>query len=189
MKKIFAVLALLGLPACLGSTTVVGGDPGAGGGGGGGGDDMELTPDTPNAFVTTSMNAILSGARTNGFDLEYEPTVGRVAQEHANKMFERDFVSIFDPGTDNGMGGERDMGDALVDRGLLWDEIIQMVARGDLSVQEVYDGWETGGSTNDGSSATDLEGALDLEEYEYFGLGKAGSGDDQYWALLLVDPS
>lgn len=182
MKYAFAMIAVLGLSACMGG----GGSTGGGSGGGGGG--VDLTPDVPDATMNSEMGAILNDVRTaNGrFDLEYESTIGRAAQIHANDMYEAGRPSILL--SSNG----QDMGDTLRDDLFFnWSFIEQFANQGDYTVQELFDEISTNGSApgSGGSTASNLNDfALDDDSFEFFGLGKAGSGSDQYWALLLVDP-
>ncbi len=175
MKNYIALLALLALPACIG---------------GGGG--VDLTPSAPEASVTAEIGTALQGARAAGLsELTYNSQVGRIAQDHANDMFERNYLSIFERDSTDGTASDlrRDMGDDLNDANLRWDEIVQMVAQGDMTVVDVYAEFETRGREVEGDIASKLNGAMEFDEpYEFFGLGKAGSGDNQRWALLLVDP-
>ncbi|MDP5083859.1 MAG: hypothetical protein NWQ23_00465 [Yoonia sp.] len=174
MKKYVTVCALMALPACFGV-----------------GNGVDLTPTRPVEDVTSQAQASLDGLRAaNLASLQFDSRVGLIVQNHANDMFNRNYLSIFEAGSDVGGGVERDLGDDLNDAGLPWDEIVQMVAQGDLAVSEVMTGFATTGSAagSQGSNQVDLANALASEDYELFGLGKAGTGADVRWALLLVDP-
>lgn len=180
MKKIIAVLAILALPACSVS----------------GSDSVTMTPGGPDPIdivANDTMGASLNGARAAGFaDIVYNPTVGRVAQDHANDMFARGYLSIYELGsTDGTTNGLRDMGDDLNDAGVVWTELRQLVAQGDMTAQMAFDEFRANGSApgSDGSNAADLDAAFLDEEFEFFGLGKSGTGADQKWALLVVWPT
>ena len=171
MKYLVACAALALLPACMGS----------------GGDDVDLTPSSPDLAANNAMGSALNDVRAanSAIDLEYDPTVGRVAQIHANDMFENSTVSIFL--SDSG----RDMGDTLnLDFTFPWSVIVQMVNQGDMTVEEALAEWQANGSPagSGGSTSIELQDGLsdDSADFEYFGLGKAGSGSDTYWALLIV---
>lgn len=180
MKKMIAIMALFALPACMGS--------GSGGGG------VTITPDPIDTASNDQMDTLLNNARNVNFDgVEYNAVVGRVAQDHAQDMFDRNYLSTFDRGTTGGpTGGEIDMGDDLVAANRGWDEIVQMVAQGEMDIptllvefrgREITDGIE-------GDLGFKLDAALeDDEDFEFFGLGKAGTGADQRWAFILVDPA
>lgn len=176
MRNYISVLALMALPACFGV-----------------GNGVDLTPSSPDAAVTSQAQSSLDGTRiANAQDtLTYNATVGRVAQSHANDMFDRNYLSILELGSDLGGGVMRDLGDDLNDSRLFWDEIIQMVEQGDMTVDDVLTQFATSGSadTGVGSDQNDFGNAMNNADYELFGIGKAGSGDDTRWALLLVDPT
>ncbi|WP_234417002.1 CAP domain-containing protein [Loktanella sp. Alg231-35] len=179
MKYLVSVLALAALPACIG---------------GGGGGDVDLTPSTPSASMNTEMGMTLNGARTGGLDpLVYDGRVGQIAQNHANDMFERDYLSIYEMGSTGfggPRGGERDMGDDLNAAGLGWEQIEQFVAEGDKTVAVLFDEFSNRpiGGPIEGSIDQGMDDVLELAEFEFFGIGKAGSGSDQKFALLLVHP-
>jgi hypothetical protein len=182
MRKIFAVLAILALPACLDS----------------GSDSVTMTPGGPDPIDTVANNAMgasLAGARGAGLgDIVYNPTVGRVAQDHAQDMFDRNYLSIYDLGTTGfagPRGGEADLGDDLNAAGIAWDEIIQMVAQGEMDVPTLFAELQARdiGDGIEGNVGTQLQNALEFDDpYEFFGLGKAGTGAEQRWALFIVDP-
>ncbi|MDX8354630.1 hypothetical protein [Cognatiyoonia sp. IB215182] len=172
MKKIISVVALFGLSACLG-----GGDSSSDSG-------VDLTPDTPDVAMNMDFGTQLNGMRMAGTEVDYDATAGRAAQIHANDMFEKDYLSIFLPGTTAPMGGEKDIGDTLNELGLTWQDIGQFIAQGDFTTTTLLDEWATNGSQGDGSAAEDLT----FEDFELFGLAKAGSGSDQRWVLVLVNP-
>ena len=180
MKYFVACAALALLPACMGS----------------GGDDVTVGVDTA---ANQQLGALLADVRT-GDDvttgdplsaLTYHPGVGQIAQDHAQDMFDRDYVSIYELGS-TGCGGINDacdMGDDLNAQGLRWEDILQMVAEGDMTVQQVYQEFLDNGSSASGDNAAKWDDIKDTEGWEFFGLGKAGSGADQKWALLIVWPS
>ncbi len=181
MKKAISVLAIMGLSACMG---------------GGGGSDVSVTSAEPDPTVTAEIGSLLNGARSTMLPgLEYQADVGRVAQTHAQAMVDEPFLNIFVPGSTGcagPRGGECDMGDALNGISRNWDEIVQMVAQGDQSVTVLwteFQGRTSVDNVGEGDTWDKLDGALEFDgDYEFFGLGKAGSGSDTKWALLVVDP-
>ncbi|MCK0095741.1 CAP domain-containing protein [Yoonia sp. F2084L] len=179
MKKVCAVFGFVMLSACMG---------------GGSGSDIDVVRTEPEASVTSELGTIIENSRGAGLSgLSYDSRVGAIAQDHANDMFARDYLSIYELDSTDGTApdGRRDMGDDLNDAGLGWEAIIQMVAEGEMTVMQVYQEFEgrPRGSGIEGNFSGDLADAIELEEgYEYFALGKAGSGSDQKWTLLLVHP-
>lgn len=181
MKKTIGFMALLTLPACMGS--------GSGG--------VEITPDPIDPVANAEIGTILNGTRTaSGLEgLEYNSVVGRVAQDHAQDMLNRNYLSIFDQGTTGfagPRGGEGDMGDDLNAANRRWDEIVQMVAQGDMTVADLNAEFLARQNTDpiEGDIGSKLQAALDTDtDFEFFGLGKAGSGSNQRWALIVVDPA
>jgi len=161
---------------------------------GGGGGGVTVTAAEPDPAVTSEIDSLLNGARSSMLsDLEYNSVVGEVAQDHAQDMVDRDYLSISDPGTSCENGTRLcDMGDDLNDRNRRWDEIVQMVAEGDKTVTVVFNEFENRDINNNegnGDLGDKLDFALQVEEnYEFFALGKAGSGADTKWALIVVDP-
>jgi hypothetical protein len=169
---------------------------------GGGGDSVSMTPAVsrePAPEVTSAITMEMDGARSSGLEpIFYNATVGRVAQSHAQDMVDRNYFSIFEDGTDTcaGVGGLCDMGDDLNDISRNWDEIVQMVARGDKSIPVLFSefrGRTVDNNVGDGDLGEKLDDGLQFQDfvgegYEFFGLGKAGSGDDTKWAFIFVDP-
>lgn len=187
MNKIVAVLGFVTLSACMGS-------------GGGGG--PQVTQSQPDIATNNEMGTILNNARSSTLPgLEYNSVVGTVAQNHAQDMVNRNYLSTFDQGTTGfagPRGGEADMGDDLNALNRRWDEIVQMVAQGDkASTQALFDEFlartsastDANGNIIEGDIGDKLQAALDTDvDFEFFGLGKAGSGSNQKWALIVVDP-
>ncbi len=181
MRKIIAVLGFVSLSACMGS--------GSGGG-------PQVTQSQPDIATNNEMGIILNNARSSMLPgLEYNSVVGTVAQNHAQDMVNRNYLSTFDQGTTGfagPRGGEADMGDDLNALNRRWDEIVQMVAQGEkASTQALFDEFlaRTAGSGIEGDIGDKLQAALDTDvDFEFFGLGKAGSGSNQKWALIVVDP-
>ncbi|MEJ6404586.1 CAP domain-containing protein [Yoonia sp. 2307UL14-13] len=174
MKYTFCALALLTLPACMG-------------GGGGADVTMNLTPDRPDAPMNASFGSLMNGVRM-GIDpglapLTYDSRVGQAAQNHANDMFTRDYDSIFIPGTDNGSGAEQDIGDRVTAQGYRWDDIAQLIDKGERSLGDQVDAFSTELCDADGTTCFERPNFVD------FGLAKAGSGADQRWVLILTEPT
>jgi hypothetical protein len=177
MKYFVSILALAALPACIKS------DDSA----------VDLTPSTPSVSMNNDMGAILNGARTGGLEpLVYDGRVGQIAQNHANDMFDRDYLSIYELGSTNGTApdGRRDLGDDLNAANLRWEQIEQFVAEGDKTVAVLFNEFSNRplGGPIEGSIDQGMDDALELADFEFFGIGKAGSGSDQKFALLLVHP-
>lgn len=184
MKRIISIAAIMGLSACMGS-------------GGGGGGSMTPASTEPEPAVTNSISAAMSGTRSNSLSpVFYNTAVGRVAQDHAQDMVDRGYTSIFDRDTTGCAGpmGQCDMGDDLNTIRRNWDEIVQMVAEGDKSVPVVFQEFRdrtNGNNVGDGDLGFKLNEALTLpefEQYEFFGLGKAGTGSNTRWAFIFVAP-
>lgn len=186
MKHMISILALLALPACLdsGDTTVdvdlddtVEEDTV---------DDVDLTPDTPDLALNTEVGTLLNDARTTfgSADVTYDSSLGRAAQDHANDMFDNDYLAVTIPGTVGNNNGMQDIGDRVTAYGYTWADIVQLVAQGDFTTSEAFD--ELNNDGNCGGPAQDL--CITDSVLENFGLAKAGSGDDQRWVLVLTSP-
>ncbi len=195
MKYAFAMIATLGLSACMGGGGSTGGSSGGGGGGGG----VDLTPDAPDAMMNTSMGSLMNGVRSATlFDIEYSPEVGQAAQDHANDMLINDYTGTTGTFMENGMPVVRDGADtARQVYNVTWNDFLHMVARGegadgDGSVESIFNQWTTTGSNGDagpgsGQGALQFNAALQEEAWDLFGLGKAGTGADARWMLILLD--
>lgn len=171
MKIYISVLALLALPACLG---------------GGSDSSTDLTPDGPSVSLNNDFGVLMNGVRLtenpSASALTYDARLGQAAQIHANDMFTRDYTSIFVQGSDNGMGGEQDLGDLVNDQGYAWQDIGQLVEEGDHTLATVLDEW-----SDDDCLAVNAK-CIEESLFEDFGFAKAGSGSDQRWVLILTDP-
>ncbi len=183
MRKTLSFIAVLVLSACMG-------------GDGGSDDDVVVAPSAePDPAVTAEIGTMLNNARSGSLSgLKYNDEVGVIAQSHAQDMVDRNYLSTFDKessGCAGPRGGECDMGDDLVAAGLSWVEIVQMVAEGDKPVSTVYSEFDSREISDgvEGDLGSKLQGALEFDEgYEFFALGKAGSGNDTKWALIVVHP-
>lgn len=167
MKKHLSIIALLLLPACLG-----------------GGDDssVELTPDAPDVSMNTEFGTLLNGVRTTGTELQYNSRIGYAVQMHANDMWERGYTDVTIPGTTGNNNGMEDIGDRVTAAGYTWTDILQMVAKGNFTLKEAMAEFDNSGDCGGGGQEMCITNDLLTD----FGIAKAGSGDDQRWALVLA---
>lgn len=169
MKPVIAIGAVLLLSAC------------SGGSGGSGG--VDLTPDSPSVSLNSSFGDAMQGVRLErdggAEPLVYDQTVGTVAQEHANDNY------VNDRSTDNGEVIDGiDVGSRLTDLGYDWEDIEVLRDSGDRSVEEQAEIF-----ANDTScDAFGGSYCVDQPEFEHFGVGRAGSGDDMRWVFIMTDP-
>ncbi|MEL6681360.1 MAG: hypothetical protein AAFQ09_01800 [Pseudomonadota bacterium] len=168
MKRILSVVALFGLSACMG-----GGDSSSSG------PSVDLTPDAPDVAMNMQFETLLNGMRM-GNDVTYDSDIGRAVQDHANDMFERDYLSV----SIQGDPMNRDIGDLVTAAGYTWSEILQLVEQGEFTLDEVLAEFDNTGAC--GGGGQDL--CIDDELFENFGIAKAGSGSDQKWVLVLASP-
>ncbi len=170
MRNYVCLCALVVLPACLGS---------------GGGDDVDAAV-VADTSMNTSFGSIMNQARLNNngsaTQLQYNETVARVAGIHAVDMVENNYLSATIPGTDNGSGQLRDIGDRLNDAGYRWIDLEQLVAQGDFTTQEAYQEFEGSDGCGPATVCTLQEGFSD------FGIAKAGTGSGQKWVFIMTEP-
>lgn len=147
----------------------------------GGSSTVDLTPSAPSTTLNSSFGTLMNNTRLalNGTApaLAYDADVGRAAQLHANDMYTRNYDSIFIQG-----GGGDDIGDRVTAQGYSWEDIAQLIDRGDATVQQQVDAFAAENCT---INTTCYENA----DFAHFGVGRAGSGADMRWVLVLTDPT
>ena len=145
----------------------------------------DLTPSIPSVTLNTSFATLMNGVRaTNGVaDLTYDSRVGQAAQNHANDMVVNNYFSVTIPGSDNGSGDLRDIGDRVTDAGYSWVDIEQLIAQGEFSTAEAFAAF--------GAQTCDAVGTICLTQngFTNFGIAKAGTGSNQKWVFVMVEPN
>ncbi|MDX8349887.1 CAP domain-containing protein [Cognatiyoonia sp. IB215446] len=149
--------------------------------GGGGGSPVDVSssgtgpstpslPDTPS--VDGSFQSMLNGVRaSNGAaPLTYDARLGRAAQAHANDMLS--MGRLTHTGSDGSNAGQR-----IRREGYDWITWGENVARGQRNEEAVLNAWVN----SPGHQANNVN-----PNFEDFALAKAGSGSNQYWALVFA---
>lgn len=140
---------------------------------GSGGTGADVTP-APNASVAANntLGPLLNDVRAaNGAaPLRYDSRLARAAQGHADDMLRNGFFSH--TGTRN-----TSVGDRVTAQGYLWSGVAENIAQGYQSEASVMTGW----TNSSGHHANNIN-----PSYQEFGLGKAGSGSDLRWVLVLA---
>lgn len=152
-----------------------------GGSGGGGGSPVDVSssaappttpslPDTPS--VDGSFQSMLNGVRAaNGAaPLTYDARLGRAAQAHANDMLAMGRMTH--TGSDGSNAGQR-----IRREGYDWIAWGENVARGQRNEEAVLNAWVN----SPPHQANNVN-----PNFEDFALAKAGSGSNQYWALVFA---
>lgn len=167
MKKTISVLAIIGLTGCIE--------------GGSNGGNVDLTPDVPDVQMNADFGTLLNGARMD--NATYDPRLGRAVQDHANDMFDRGYLAVTIPGTTGNNNGMEDIGDRVTQEGYNWASIAQLVAEGDFTMEELLADFNSVPCGNAGQDE-----CITSSVFQDFGIGKAGEGDGQKWALVLTEP-
>lgn len=102
----------------------------------------------------------------------YNALLDQAAQGHADDMFVNDYFSHVD------RNGNR-VGTRVTATGYKWKSVGENLGRGYRNEAHVLEGWKNSPSHHAGQINP---------EYEEFGLGRAGSGRDARWVLVLADP-
>ena len=178
MKKMISIVAVLSLSACMG----------------GGSDDVsianqmgDLTPSSPDLSLNNDFGTIMNNARTASGDIAFDNRLASAAQKHANDMFTRNFdtVTVKDEmiADSNEPSGFRlkDLGDLANSEGYDWVDLGQLIARGEATPAEAEARWSN-------ETCLDAVRTCFNDPFENFGLGKAGSGGDQRWVMILANP-
>jgi uncharacterized protein YkwD len=170
MKPLLTIFAICALSACMGGggsdATVSMGSP-----------TQPLTPITPPITTPTvptdgSFAGMLNGVRADNGSapLTYDARLGRAAQAHADDMLAMGRMTH--TGSDGSNAGQR-----ITREGYVWRTWGENVARGYPDEAAVLNGWVN----SPGHQANNIN-----PNFEDFALAKAGSGRDQYWALVFA---
>lgn len=126
---------------------------------------------TPVPADNASFGKLLNDVRTaNGAaDVVFDARLAGAAQTHADDMLANDFLGHF--GSDGSSVGDR-----AHREGYNWTTIGENVAQGQADEASVLASW----TASPPHHANDISPA-----FQDFGLGKAGSGSDTRWALVL----
>lgn len=100
----------------------------------------------------------------------FDNRLGGAAQKHAGDMLANDYFSH------TGLNGSSP-GDRIAAEGYQWRTYGENIAQGQTSQAEVMDAW----TNSPGHHANNVN-----PDFEDFGLGKAGSGSDTRWVLVLA---
>jgi len=125
----------------------------------------------PEAPSDVSFASLLNGVRiSNGAEsVIYDPNLGLAAQSHADDMLSQDYFSHVSLD-----------GSTFTDRaeaaGYDWVALGENIAQGQTSQTEVMDDW----TNSPGHHANNIS-----TSFEDFGLGRAGTGSDTRWVLML----
>lgn len=167
MKSLLSILAICALSAC-------------GGSGSSSNVAASMNPPSPSApFVApptlpvdSSFTGMLNGVRADNGSapLTYDARLGRAAQAHANDMLAMQRMTH--TGSDGSNAGQR-----ITRQGYDWITWGENVARGYQNEAAVLNGWVN----SPGHQANNIN-----PNFEDFALAKAGSGSNQFWALVFA---
>jgi uncharacterized protein YkwD len=164
MKKLVSIVAVLGLSACMG----------------GGSDDIEVS-------LSDGFGTLLNETRTASGSISVDTRLTSAAQVHATDMFTRDYdsvevkdVMIADP-NQGGALRPKDMGDLANEAGYDWQDLGQLIAKGEVSTADAVARWEN-------ETCLSLSSTCYNDPFQNFGIAKAGSGADQRWVMILATP-
>jgi len=167
MRKLFSIVAVLGLSACMG------------GGSDGGSNGVEVS-------LNEGFGALMNETRTATTDLKLDTRLVNAAQIHADDMFARNYdtvevmgETIVDP-ADGVTVRAKDIGDIVRDEARYdWSAIKELLARGQFTNEQALAVWNS-------DTCSGGQRCYDDPTYEDFGIAKAGSGSDQRWVLILA---
>lgn len=159
MRAHVSILAMGLLAGCMGS--------------GGTGVDVAPAPSVSLAANNT-LGPLLNNVRAaNDADpLSFDNRLALAAQVHANDMLRNDFFSH--TGSD-----DSEVGDRVTAQGYRWSHVGENIAKGYQSEASVMTGWTNSSGHHDNNINPN---------YRDFGLGKAGSGSNLHWVLVLATP-
>lgn len=164
MKQVFAISAICALSACMGGGTDRLATAGA---------PLPTTSPVPSSLpAPTTFADMLNAVRANNGSnpVVYDARLGRAAQLHAEDMLAMGRMTH--TGSDGSSAGQRIIRQGYNPRA--WGE---NVARGYQTEESVLQGWVN----SPGHQANNIN-----PNFEDFGLAKAGSGSQLYWALVLA---
>ncbi|WP_424944246.1 CAP domain-containing protein [Aliiroseovarius crassostreae] len=129
-------------------------------------------PTTPNRVENNSFAGLLNNVRiANGAGaVAYDNRLGAAAQGHANDMLAHNYLSH--TGRDGSSAGDR-----ITRAGYNWRTYGENIAQGQDSQSDVLKSW----TNSPGHHANNIN-----PNFKDFGLGKAGSGSNKRWVLLLA---
>ncbi|WP_019956859.1 CAP domain-containing protein [Yoonia vestfoldensis] len=159
MRIHISILALGLLAGCMGS----------------GGTGVDVVPAPSVSLVANNtLGPLLNDVRAaNDADpLNFNNRLALAAQVHANDMLRNDFFSH--TGSD-----ASEVGDRVTAQGYTWSRVGENIAQGHQSEAAVMRGW----TNSPGHHRNNID-----PNYQDFGLGKAGSGGDLHWVLVLATP-
>ncbi|PJI86084.1 Cysteine-rich secretory protein family protein [Yoonia maricola] len=168
MKRVLSIAAL-GLAAACG---------GAGGSTSNASDTIAIE-DLPQIAVSeapsTTFTSMLNGVRSDAGvgSVSYNAQLGTAARRHANDMHANEFFSH--TGSDGSTIGER-----VNDAGYAFSWVGENIAKGQANEAAALASWQ--------SSTTGHKENNEMARAEHFALAKAGTGENQYWVLVLADP-
>ncbi|MEM7724672.1 MAG: CAP domain-containing protein, partial [Pseudomonadota bacterium] len=131
-----------------------------------------------NSSFGTLMNNTRLAANSGANTLVYDSDVGRAAQLHANDMYTRNYDSVQILG-----GGGDDIGDRVTDQGYSWEDIAQLIDRGENTTADQVAAFSD--DVCDAPNGT----CFARNNFAHFGVARAGSGADTRWVLVLTDPT
>lgn len=167
MKVRLSILAMLALPACMGS--------------GGSSPTVNPTPTSPSVTMNNDFATLLNGVRMGAGEaaVTYDGRIGRAAQEHANDMVTNNYFNVVIPNT-----GGMDIGDRVTSAGYNWSTIVQLIDRGELTLSEALAEFDNTGMCGGGGQ----DPCITDDRLKNFAIAKAGVGADQKWVLVLAEP-
>lgn len=129
------------------------------------------TPAPPGSVDNVSFGGLLNNVRlaNSAAPVVFDARLANAAQNHANDMQAQDYFSH------TGRNGSSP-GDRITAAGYNWRTYGENIAQGQSAQAEVLQGW----TNSPGHHANDINPA-----FEDFGLGKAGTGSDARWVLVL----
>lgn len=127
-----------------------------------------------NPVQDASFATILNNVRLDAGSgpVTYNALLDQAAQGHADDMLANDYFSHTD------LKGNR-VGARVTATGYKWKRAGENLGKGHTSEAQVLQGWVNSPSHQAGQTEP---------AYEHFGLGRAGTGRDTRWVLVLADP-
>lgn len=167
MKHFISILAICLLTACMG--------------GGSGSEtsvstltatETESRPSLPSLPSNNTFGGLLNNTRAaNGAGaVAFDARLGQAAQSHADDMLRQNYLSH------DGKNGST-VGTRVRAAGYNWTAVAENIAQGQQTEESVMQSW----TNSSGHHRNNIN-----PTYEHFGLGKAGSGGDKRWVLVLA---
>jgi len=129
------------------------------------------TPAAPSTVDNLSFAGLLNNVRVanSASPVTFDARLGTAAQTHANDMLANNYFSH------TGLNGSSP-GDRITATGYNWQTYGENIAQGQTSQAQVLTAW----TNSPGHHANDIN-----PNFEDFGLGKAGTGSNARWVLVL----